>query len=143
MEYQPHIHQVQYYETDQMGIVHHSNYIRWFEEARLDFLEQAELPYDLLEQRGILIPVLEASAKYKMPVRFGEVVSIDLKLEQFNGLKGYFSYEVTEINSKRLCTTGRTGHCFLNEQRQLINLKKSEPKIYEKLLQICQTGQCV
>lgn len=136
MEYQPHVHQVQYYETDQMGIVHHSNYIRWFEEARLDFLEQAGLPYALLEQSGIIIPVLEAAAQYKSSVRFGEVVSIHLNLQKFNGLKACFSYEITELNSKRLCTTGTTAHCFLNQQRQLINLKKAEPGVYEKLIEL-------
>ena len=50
-------HKVQYYETDQMGIVHHSNYIRWFEEARTDLMEQMGLGYDEMEARGILSPV--------------------------------------------------------------------------------------
>ena len=47
MEY---VHQAQYYETDQMGIIHHSNYIRWMEEARTDVLEQIGLPYDRSEE---------------------------------------------------------------------------------------------
>ena len=47
-----------YYETDQMGIVHHSNYIRWFEEARLEMLRAMGLPYKKMEDNGILIPVL-------------------------------------------------------------------------------------
>ena len=46
-----------YYETDQMGIIHHSNYIRWFEEARLHYMKELGLPYDELERMGIIIPV--------------------------------------------------------------------------------------
>ena len=48
----PYLHKVQYYETDQMGFVHHANYLRWFEEARLDFLEQIGLPYPMMEEKG-------------------------------------------------------------------------------------------
>lgn len=45
-EWKPYQHKVQYYETDQMGIVHHSNYIRWFEEARTDYMEKMGMGYD-------------------------------------------------------------------------------------------------
>ena len=57
---------IQYYETDRMGVVHHSNYIRWMEEARVDFMNQCGLPYAKLEQRGIMMPVLSASCQYKV-----------------------------------------------------------------------------
>ena len=50
-------HKVQYYETDQMAFVHHSNYIRWFEEARIDFMEKLGAPYDKMEQMGFISPV--------------------------------------------------------------------------------------
>ena len=54
MEWKPYLHQVHYYETDQMAIVHHSNYIRWFEEARCDFMDQIGVSYQSVEARGIL-----------------------------------------------------------------------------------------
>ena len=57
----PYVHQVQYYETDRMGITHHSNYIRWMEEARVDFLRQIGWGYDRLEAMGIVSPVTAAS----------------------------------------------------------------------------------
>ena len=57
----PYDHKVQYYETDGMGIVHHSNYIRWFEEARVDLLEQLGFGYDRIEEAGYSGPVLEVS----------------------------------------------------------------------------------
>ncbi len=70
-EYTPYERKIYYYETDQMKIVHHSNYIRWFEEARIDFMKKMGLPYDEIEKRGILIPVLEASCRYKKAFRYG------------------------------------------------------------------------
>ena len=58
-------HRVQYYETDSMGIVHHSNYIRYFETARTEFIRQRELPYNRIEELGVYIPVLAVKAEYK------------------------------------------------------------------------------
>ena len=58
-------HTVQYYETDKMGITHHSNYVRWMEEARIDFLKQLGWDYARLEKEGIISPTVEVSCKYK------------------------------------------------------------------------------
>ena len=76
MEFLPYEHKVHYYETDQMGIAHHSNYIRWFEEARVDFMEQGGFSYKELESRGIISPVLEVNAKYKSMCYFGDRLCI-------------------------------------------------------------------
>lgn len=61
---------VHYYETDQMGIVHHSNYIRWFEEARIDLMDRMGLGYAQMEAEGILSPVLSVQADYLRMVYF-------------------------------------------------------------------------
>ena len=125
------VHQVQYYETDAMGIVHHSNYIRWFEEARMFFLKQAGLDYDRMEERGIIIPVLSASCDYKMAVRFGAEVKIFLQIESFNGLRFQLSYQVYDMEEKILHATGKTSHCFLDKQMRPVNVKKCAADIYE------------
>lgn len=65
MEERRYCHKVQYYETDQMKVVHHSNYIRWFEEARTDYMSQVGVPYAEVERAGIIIPVVDVSCKYK------------------------------------------------------------------------------
>ena len=59
-------HTVQYYETDKMGITHHSNYIRWMEEARVDFLNKIGWGFDRLEDLGMISPVTEVECKYKL-----------------------------------------------------------------------------
>ena len=81
----PYIHLAKYYETDQMAVIHHSNYIRWFEEARVDFLEQIGLGFDKVEAAGVYSPVLSIFCEYKSSVRFNEAVIIVPKLISFNG----------------------------------------------------------
>lgn len=136
MNLQPYEHIVQYYETDKMQVVHHSNYIRWFEEARTDWLKKMGLPYDKMEEKGIIIPVLEVAAQYKSMVTYGETVIIKLKMDSFNGIKITFSYEIIEKESGRLCTSGSTKHCFLGKNNQLISLKKEFPELYKILDEI-------
>lgn len=126
-------HKVQYYETDAMRVVHHSNYIRWFEEARLDFLEQIGMPYDEIERRQILSPVLGASCQYRQAVKYGESVLIDTAITSFNGLKFSVAYKVYSMDRKILHAEGATDHCFLNDRFQPIRLKKEAPDIYEIL----------
>ena len=61
----PYQHTVQYYETDRMGITHHSNYIRWMEEARVDFLAQLGWNLERLEAMGAVSPVTALDVKYR------------------------------------------------------------------------------
>ena len=79
MQWEPYLHKAQYYETDGMGIIHHSNYIRWFEEARVDFLAQIGMPFEQVEARGIVSPVIRVVCEYKTMARFGETVRIRTK----------------------------------------------------------------
>lgn len=117
-------HKVQYYETDQMGIVHHSNYIRWFEEARIDFMEQMGIGYEEMEKQGILSPVLGAEATYLRMVRFGDTVVIRTKIQHYNGIKLTIAYEVYNEKTEMICCKGVTNHCFLTRMGKPISLKR-------------------
>ena len=75
---EPYFHRVQYYETDKMGCVHHSNYIRWMEEARVDFLEQIGIGFPMMEARGIYSPVTHVECRYRRPTRFDEEIRISV-----------------------------------------------------------------
>lgn len=119
-----------YYETDQMGIVHHSNYIRWMEETRIDFLQKAGYPYDEMEKDGVLIPVLSVSCKYKSSVRFNETVIIKAKIEEFNGFKMKISYQIIDKESSILRSTGESTHCFLTKELKPVRAAKGS-KIFE------------
>lgn len=128
MELHPYQRRVNYYETDQMSIVHHSNYIRWFEEARLDFLDQAGLNYRKMEATGIIVPVVDVSCRYHVSVRYDDVVDIYPKLVEYNGVKMTYRYEVRFHDTGVLAADGASSHCFLDEKRRPIILRRRKPK---------------
>ena len=94
---------INYYETDKMGVVHHSNYIRFFEEARCQFLKDAGLSYALLEEKGIMSPVLGVSCKYKQHVTFGDTIRIETSIKEYTGVKFTVQYKVYNKNTGELC----------------------------------------
>ena len=123
---------INYYETDRMGIVHHSNYIRFLEEARCAFLENIDMPYSLLENLGILIPVLGVQCDFKHHVTFNDTIVINVSIKSFNGVRLVMQYFVTEKISGNLVLTGETKHCFTDSNLKPINLKKHFENVYEK-----------
>lgn len=125
----PYVHHAQYYETDQMGIIHHSNYIRWMEEARLDFMSQCGVPYKQLEEMGIIIPVLSVSCEYRSMVHFDDHVTINVKVVRYSSIKMNLEYTFTNSATGQLTTTGTSSHCFLNRDYRPISLKKDFPDI--------------
>ena len=129
---------INYYETDQMGIVHHSNYIRYFEEARLDMMEQVGLSYAAMEEHGLIIPVLSVACEYIKPVLFGEKVQIHTRLVKFDGIKMQFFYEIyCEVE---LRTKGESRHCFLDKEMKPVRMKRQFPEIYQRMKELVITA---
>lgn len=123
-------HKAQYYETDKMGIVHHSNYIRWFEEARMDLLEKLDFGYNKMEKFGFDIPVLSVTCQYKSMVHLYDKVYIIPKVEIFTGIRIIISYRIIDAVTSELRTTGETSHCFVNEKNKLISLKHKNKEVF-------------
>lgn len=123
---------VNYYETDKMGIVHHSNYIRFFEEARIFVMAQIDCDVKKLEDLELIIPNVDAYAKYLIPLRFGDRFEIDFRLVEFNGVKFKCEYKLYNQN-KLLCAVGYTTHCFVNSDMKPISIKRSNSDIYDRL----------
>lgn len=124
-------HTVQYYETDKMGITHHSNYIRWMEEARVDYLKKIGWDYAKLEELGIGSPVIEVNCKYKNSTTFSDEICIEASVLEFNGIKLKIGYTMT-CNEKVVCEA-ESGHCFLDAKGMPVRLKKDFPEFYEAL----------
>ena len=124
MGFQTYSHKVQYYETDQMGIVHHSNYIRWFEEARIDMLEQMGMGYSRMEKQGIIIPVLSVRCEYRSMTRFGETVEIIPLLRKYNGVRMNIEYTIVDRDTGELRCVGESTHCFLTKDGKPVSLKR-------------------
>lgn len=103
---------VRYAETDKMGIVYHTHYFEWFEICRVEMLDNLGIPYRELEERGYLLPVLEISAKYRMPAYFDDRIDITSFIDEPPGLRINISYEVRR--GEELLATGVSRHAFMN-----------------------------
>ncbi|MCC8075460.1 MAG: acyl-CoA thioesterase [Clostridiales bacterium] len=132
MEIKPYIHNAKYYETDQMAIVHHSNYIRWFEEARVDWMAQVGIPFREVEARGIVVPVVSVSAQYKTMTHFDDTVSITVKLTYYNSVRFKFRYEVRDADTGELRATGESEHCLLDKAGRVISLRRKAPDFHQR-----------
>ena len=132
----PYEHHAKYYETDQMGIIHHANYIKWMEEARMDLMEQIGLSYREMEEMEIISPVLSVEVEYRSMVHFDDIVVIQTKLTKYNGVKMEMAYEMFDKETGEIRTVARSSHCFLNRSGQPISLKRSYPEIDTKFFQM-------
>lgn len=128
---QPYLHKVQYYETDQMCCVHHSNYVRWFEEARSALLESIGYGYAVMEKQGVMCPVLKLEAAYKSMARYGETVQISVDISAYTGSTITFSYQVYDRETNNLRCTGESRHCFINSRNRPVSLRKALPGLDE------------
>ena len=104
---------VRYGETDQMGVVHHSNYLRYFEVARLEWLSVLGVSYASMEKEGLIMPVIDIKATYKTPALFDDSLTIYVFLSELPRVKIIFSYEIKNQKGEIVCT-GETTLAFLN-----------------------------
>ena len=126
-------HKVQYYETDKMGIVHHSNYIRWMEEARVDFLEKIGWSYDQLEKVGLVSPVLSLNIDYSHPTYFSDMVSIDVEMLEVKMSRMRVGDKMTNEEGEVVAKC-ESSHGFLLSSGRPAILKRDFPGLYEALV---------
>lgn len=89
-----------YAETDQMGVVHHANYLIYLEQARLDWLNALGFSYQKMEESGVLLPVYLIDIKYKNPIKFGEEITVKTTLKEIPTTRVIFEYEITNKSGK-------------------------------------------
>ena len=119
-------------------VVHHSNYIRWFEEARDDVVRDYGIDYRQIEAQGVLMPVVHVSCDYKRAAKYGDQVSIYAFPRFFNGIRLRYEYEVREEDDT-LIVTGNSEHCFIDAvTRKPVNLKKRMPEYCETLSRLVE-----
>ncbi len=127
----PYEHKVNYYETDKMGITHHSNYIRFMEEARVDFLDQLGWSFIKLEESGIASPVMSVEGVFKKSTTFPDLIKINVTIEKLSALKLIFNYEFKVGDD--VVFLGKSSHCFLDEAGRPVILEKRFPGFYADL----------
>lgn len=127
---------INYYETDRMGVVHHSNYIRFLEEARCQMLDDNNMPYSAFEEQGVMIPVLGVNCDYKLHVTFDDIIEIKPFVKHFNGVRLTMGYHITNKKTGDLILTGETKHCFTDKNLRPIRLQKQIPEFYDKFMKL-------
>lgn len=109
---------VRYAETDQMGVVHHSNYFVYFEMARIEYLRSLGLPYDWLERENIYLMVLEAYCKYKAPAHFDDILVVETSLSKLTSAQLGLSYRVFRDKDRLLVAEGSSVLVCVDENRK-------------------------
>lgn len=134
-------HQAQYYETDQMGIIHHSNYIRWMEEARIAYMDEMGFPYQAVEESGIISPVLSVQCEYRSMTHFGDRIRIEVSLRSFKGVKYEIAYVMRDEKTGEVRAEGVSKHCYLKKDGRPVSIKKALPALYEKMMQALEADE--
>ena len=122
------LRKVNYYETDKMGITHHSNYIRWMEEARIAFLNHYNCGLAKFEAYGVVSPVLAVNCQYKHTTAFEDEIRINVSIEKYTGVKLKFKYIMMNIKKDTIVLVGESEHCFLDENNIPIIIRKKFPE---------------
>jgi acyl-CoA thioester hydrolase len=107
---------VRYVETDQMGIAHHANYIVWFEIGRTDLCRQTGIPYKQIEERGLILVVVEVVCRYRVPFHYDDDVLIRTSVSEAASRRMTFAYELLDGTGDRLHAIGSSSHVWVDRQ---------------------------
>lgn len=132
------IHKVQYYETDKMQITHHSNYARFMEEARTDFMEKIGYSYERMEREEIFSPVIGLHLDFKKPTTYGDIIKIKVDVLEISAVRIKFGYTM-RVNEEIVCIA-TSEHCCLNKDGKVIAVKKQNPELYNLLESLILKG---
>jgi acyl-CoA thioester hydrolase len=105
---------VRYADTDQMKVVYHGKYLEYFEAGRAALIRSLGLPYSELEKRGILLPVVEAFAKYRIPALYDDLLSVEAVVIELPKATLRINYRIFRDGEKEPLAEGYTIHSFLN-----------------------------
>jgi acyl-CoA thioester hydrolase len=142
---------VRYEETDQMGVVYHANYLTWFEIGRTELIRELGYSYRRIEEKGLLLPLVEADAKFRKPARYDDLVCIYTCVFNSSSIRIDFNYEIrrqdeqiligsdilednTSLEPKgELLVTGTTRHVWVNPSWKPVRIDKEAPELWQLL----------
>ncbi|ABS41416.1 acyl-CoA thioesterase [Clostridium botulinum] len=130
---------VRYVETDQMGVVHHSNYYPWFEMGRTEFTKATGMKYTDIENIGVMMPLTESYCKYIKPAKYEDEIIIETSIEKLTPVKIIFSYKVIKKENNELLAKGNTTQAFVDKNTfRVMNLKQCNEELWNKLIELCK-----
>ncbi len=137
---------IRYGETDMMGVVYHANYLLYFEDARTAFLEAIGYPYRLIDQAGLMSPVLHFECDYGEPLRYGDAAVIRTHLALARPTKAVYAYEIfregMDFDHDKPLSTGRSTHCLVEKDTfKPVSMKRVTPELYQRYLDVLEPDE--
>jgi acyl-CoA thioester hydrolase len=124
---------VRYAETDQMGVVYHSNHLIWFEVGRVEFMRELGFSYrDLERDDGRFIAVAEVKCRYRAPVYYDEEVIVRTRLKSVRESVVVFCYELVRAENAALLAEGETTHIVTDAQMKVAALPEKYLKVFRE-----------
>ncbi len=124
-----------YDETDQMGVIYHANYYKWFNIGRTEFLRDLGCDYRKLESSGIIFPVIESGCKHFYPAYYDDEIIINVRLAEFKGVRMRVAYEIiNEANGKKLAE-GYTLHGIVDGDLKPVRVNRTENECLKILIE--------
>lgn len=144
---------VPYKDTDRMGVVHHGNYITWFENARTECMRHYGITYSKLESLGFLLPVLDVNVTYKKSARYDDCIVVFTQVASCSRVRLEFAYEARSMSEEEfqrgmgkdaeatepfgeLLAKGMTTHMWVNQDWKPTRIDKAAPDVYAVLQNI-------
>ncbi len=115
-------HRVIYGDTDAGGVVYNANFLRYFEMGRTEMMRSLSLPYSLIEERGLILPVTESYLRYKAPARYDDLITINTSLAEVKKYSSRFNYRIVRVDendNEQLLVKGFTVHACINRDGKL------------------------
>jgi len=120
-------------EIDKLLIVHHSVYLKWFENGRRDYLRKAGIPHSEINRLGFCLPLSEIECKFKSTVKYGDEVAVITRITSISCVKVVFEYRILNKANGKTLAVGKTIHAWTDKNIKPINIEKSAPQIYAPL----------
>jgi len=120
-------------DTDCMGIVYHTNYIKFFEIGRTEYLREIGYPYAQLDKEGVWLPVASVYCEYKSPARYDDVLTVHTWVKEFKSATVIIAYEIYRKETDELLVRGETKHPITDATLKPIRLRNVNPELYKLL----------
>lgn len=129
-------YKVNFFDTDAMAVVHHANYIRWFEIGRVAYLRHYDLTLDDMMDDGYVFPITKIDAKYLSPGRFDDVLIIETKATALTKAKMAFAYRILRKSTGEVLVTGHSQNVFTHRDTgKITRLPDKYYKVFQKAME--------
>jgi len=120
-----------------MGVVHHTNYAKWLEEARTVYFNDIDLAYLETERYGVMCPVTDMSLKFKYPARYGDRITVRLRVTKYTGVRFRLIYSVVNQDGNELAQC-ESGHAFIDTDHKPVSLARMIPERHEMMKELLE-----